>query len=372
MTMKIKRKTIPIRDLVDCYRNGEEEGVEALGGKLNIRPKYQREFVYKGKQQEAVIHTVRKGFPLNAIYWVETGDTGDDEYEYEVLDGQQRTLSICEFFDGSFTIDDEGNKRFFHNLDEEEQNQILDYQLEVYICSGGTNEEKLDWFRTINIAGEKLTEQELRNATYTEPWLSDMKWYFSRTNWGAYKIGRDYMRGSPKRQDYLETVLKWKSDGDIDGHMAKRQNAKDGKAEWVYFEKVIGWTQKLFPIYRKEMKGVDWGTLYNTYSKNTYDPAVLEAEVSKLMQDEDVTKKSGIYTYVFSREEKYLSIRAFTAQQKREAYERQKGICPVDGQKYTIEEMEADHITPWSQGGKTIASNCQMLSKEANRRKSNK
>lgn len=366
--MKIDLHEIPIRDVVAGYINSDEEGVVGYNGKLNIRPKYQREFVYKDKQRDAVIETVVKNFPLNVMYWV-VSDNGD----YEVLDGQQRTISICEYVKGSFSI----NYRYFHNLTEDEKNQILDYKLMIYICEG-TDKEKLDWFKIINIAGEKLTEQELRNAVYTGVWLSDAKKYFSKSNCPAKLIAEDYMSGSSIRQEYLETVLDWISGGEIEEYMATHQFSPNASQLWQYFQMVIAWVKAIFPNYRKEMKGLDWGRLYNVYKDGNYDNMSFEQTIAKLMQDDDVSKKSGIYEYLFDRKEKHLSIRAFSPSMKRAAYEKQKGICPyclkekAPQIKYELLDMEADHITPWSEGGKTEPSNCQMLCKYHNRIKSNK
>ena len=364
--MKIKLQEITIRALTEGYLNNAEDGVIGFGGKLDIRPKYQREFVYKDIQRNAVIETVRKDFPLNVMYWVKNGDS------YEVLDGQQRTISLCSYVEGDFSIEDkDGSIQYFHNLTEDKKNQILDYKLMVYFCEG-TDGEKLDWFRTINIAGEKLTEQELRNAVYTGAWLTDAKRYFSRSNCAAYNLASDYMNGTPIRQDYLQTVISWISEGNIEQYMADHQADPNASKLWLYFMSVINWVETTFPEYRREMRGLDWGALYNQYKDEALDAATLEAEVSRLMQDEDVSNKKGIYIYVLSRQERHLSIRAFTPNQKREAYERQGGVCAISGVKLDIAEMEADHITPWSQGGKTSAENCQMLSKEENRQKSDK
>ena len=359
--MKIELHKIPVREVYDGYKNSDEEGVVGFGGKLNIRPKYQREFVYKDKQRDAVIDTVRKNFPLNVMYWVVNGDG------YEVLDGQQRTLSLCEYIKGNFSID----YRYFFNLEKEEQEQILDYKLMVYFCEG-TDREKLDWFRIVNIAGEKLTDQELRNAVYAGPWLSDAKRYFSKTNCPAKVLGEDFMSGSPIRQEYLERVLDWISEGKIEDYMSMHQFAPNANELWLYYSTVINWAKVLFPVIRKEMKDVPWGTLYNKFHGNSYDAAALEARVSELMADDDVTKKSGVYEYLFDGEEKHLSIRAFTPGMKRGAYERQNGICAHCKKKFELPEMEADHITPWHLGGKTVAENCQMLCKACNRVKSGK
>ena len=358
--MKIELKEIKIKDVVNGYFNDNEEGVVGYGGKLNIRPKYQREFVYKEKQRDAVIETVKKQFPLNVMYWVKNADD-----TYEVLDGQQRTISICEYVSGSFSL----NAMYFKNLTDVEQNEILEYKLMVYFCEGN-DKEKLDWFKTINIAGEKLTTQELRNAIYTGTWLTDAKKYFSKTSCPAYNIGNDYLTGTPIRQDYLETAISWLSNDNIEQYMAENQDKPNANELWLYFNSLINWIKVVFPNYRKEMKGINYGFLYNTFKDKQFDAKKLETEITTLMQDEDVTKKSGIYEYVLTRQEKYLSIRAFTDKQKREAFERQKGICPKCKVKFELYEMEADHITPWHSGGKTTADNCQMLCKHDNRIKS--
>ena len=368
--MKIDLHKIAVRDVILGYKDSAEEGVVAYGGKLDIRPKYQREFVYTGKQRDAVLETVKNGFPLNVMYWVKT-----DQGNFEVMDGQQRTISIGQYVNGDFSLGD----RFFHNLTKEEQNQILDYELMIYFCEG-TDKERLDWFRIINIAGEKLTDQELRNAVYTGPWLSDAKLKFSKSNCAAYLLANDggqLVSGSPIRQEYLETALSWINDGKIEDYMAKHQHDENADKLWEYFQNVIAWVRGVFPSYRREMTNVPWGVLYNQFKDKKNDPKKLEKEIAELMQDEDVTKKSGIYEYVLTRNEKFLNIRAFTDKMKRESYERQKGICPhckVENKKkkWEIEEMEADHINPWHEGGKTIAKNCQMLCKQCNRTKSGK
>ncbi len=365
--MKIDLRRIPVREVVKEYKDNAEEGVIGYGGKLDIRPKYQREFVYKDKQRDAVIDTVKNGFPLNVMYWVVRED-GD----YEVLDGQQRTISLAQYVNGDFSIDFNGRLAMFHNLTLEEQNQILDYELMIYFCEG-TDKERLDWFRIINIAGEKLTDQELRNAVYTGPWLSDAKLKFSKTNCVAYLLANDggaLLSGSPIRQEYLETALSWINNGAIEDYMAKHQHDENADELWNYFQDVIVWVRKAFPNYRKEMASVNWGELYNQFRNEALDPEKLETETKVMMQDEDVTKKSGIYPYVLTHQEKYLSIRAFTDKMKREAYERQNGICFFCKNHFELDEMEGDHITPWHEGGKTIAENCQMLCKQDNRTKS--
>lgn len=362
--MEIKMHEIPIREVFDGYVDSQENGVVAYGGKLNVRPAFQREFVYKDKQRDEVINTVRKDFPLNVMYWVKSANS------YELLDGQQRTLSICQYLNSEFSI----NYQFFHNLTDREKEQILDYKLMVYICEGD-DKEKLDWFKIINIAGEKLTNQELRNAIYTGSWLSEAKKYFSKNQCPAYSIASDYMSGTPIRQDYLEKVLYWiaeKEDIGIELYMAKHQHDPNATELWLYFQSVINWVRATFTIYRKEMKGVDWGLLFNKYGTHTYDAEKLEEKITVLMADEDVTKKSGVYPYVLDNDERHLNIRAFTPKMKREAYERQDGVCTKCLQHFEFGEMEGDHITPWHEGGTTTADNCQMLCKDCNRRKSGK
>ncbi len=362
--MKIELKHIKIKDVVENYKNNDEEGVIGYNNRLNIRPKYQREFVYDEKKRNAVIDTVNKNFPLNVMYWCKNEDGS-----FEVLDGQQRTISICEYVKGSYSI----NNLYFHNLTDTEKNKILDYELMIYICEGN-DKEKLEWFKVINIAGEKLTDQELRNAIYTGEWLSDAKHYFSKNNCLAYKIASNYLNGSPIRQDYLETAIKWISDNNIEEYMATHQHNHSAIELWNYFQSVISWIENLFPKYRKEMKGLQWGELYNKYKSNDYNPEELETEISKLMKDEydEITSKKGIYEYVLSGNDRCLNIRAFKDSEKRSVYERQNGICPVCKKHFEIEEMEADHITPWCEGGHTTIENCQMLCKDDNRRKSNK
>lgn len=363
--MKIELQEISIREVAEGYEDNAEDGVFGYGGKLNIRPPYQREFVYKDAQRDAVIRTVRANRPLNVMYWAKNEDG-----TYEVIDGQQRTISVCSYVCGDFSI----GFQYFHNLTREEKDQISNYKFMVYICEG-TDKEKLEWFETINIAGEKLSPQELRNAIYSGSWLSDAKRYFSKRNCAAYDLAEDYMGGNCIRQDYLETAIKWianRENKTIEEYMAEHQHDSNANELWLYFNSVIAWVKATFPVYRKEMKGLEWGILYNEFKDGKYDTDALEERISHLMQDEDITKKSGIYKYILDGKEKHLNIRAFTPNMKREAYERQKGFCKVCGNHFDLKEMEGDHITPWHDGGKTISTNCQMLCKECNRRKSGK
>ena len=358
--MNIELHEITIREIAGNYIDNAENGVIGYNGRLNIRPKYQREFVYKEQQRNAVIETIFKNFPLNVMYWVKNSDD-----EFEVLDGQQRTISFCQYVNGDFSI----NNRAFQNLTKTEQEQILNYKVMVYFCEGN-DKEKLDWFKTINIAGEKLTDQELRNAVYTGSWLSDAKLKFSKTNCVAYLQGNKYLNGSPIRQDYLETALEWINDGKIEDYMSKHQHDPNANELFFYFRAVIDWVENTFIKYRKEMKGIEWGVLYNQFKDKIIDTAELEKEIAALMADDDVTNQKGIYPYVLTRQEKYLSVRTFDPRMKRTAYEKQKGFCKKCGKHFELEQMEADHITPWSKGGKTLAENCQMLCKDCNRKKS--
>ncbi len=359
--MKIELKEITIRELTEGYQDNADEGVVGYGGRLDIRPPYQREFIYKDKQRDAVIDTVTKDFPLNVMYWAVKEDGN-----FEIIDGQQRTISICQYVKGDFAFD----FFYFHNLQNDEKEQILNYKLMVYFCEG-TDSEKLQWFKTINIAGEKLTDQELRNAVYSGSWVTDAKRYFSKNGCVAYEIGNDYLNGSPIRQDYLETAIKWISNGHIEVYMGNHQHDQNASPLWIYFQSVITWVQSTFTVKRKRfMKGVDWGTLYNKYKDCKYNTAEIEAETAKLIADDDVENKKGIYSYILTRDERYLGIRAFSDSMKQKVYEQQKGICPICNQHFEIEQMEGDHIIPWKDGGKTEEANLQMLCKMDNRRKS--
>lgn len=369
--MKITRAKFSIRQIVDGYQNNEENGVIGCNGLLNIRPAYQREFVYKDKQRDAVIDTIRKGFPLNVMYW-----SRNEDGTYELLDGQQRTISFCEYVAGKYSI----NERYFHSLTDAEQEEILNYTLDIFICEG-SDRERLEWFRTINIAGEKLTEQELLNANYTGTWLADAKARFSKTNCVAYKLGSKFVKGSTLRQEFLETALDWISDGHIEEYMSKHQHDENANELLQYFTEVIYWINSIFGLeigghYRKEMLGLNWGKLHREYKGTAYNWAILEEKIKSLMENDEVTDKKGIYEYVLSGESetlaRKLSKRTFSNSDKRIAYERQNGICPKCGKHHEFEEMDGDHIIPWWRGGKTTLDNLQMLCKPCNSGKGGK
>lgn len=341
--MKIKLEKIPIRKVVDGYEETEDGGVIGYGGKLNIRPSFQREFVYGEKQRNEVIKTINKNFPLNIMYWVKSSNGN-----FEMLDGQQRTISICQYVNGDFNISEKDSKiedrRTFINLSEEEKNKILDYELTIYICEGD-DKEKLDWFKVINIAGVELTHQELRNAIYSCEWTTDAKKYFSKNNCPSQSEYGKYLNGQRIRQDFLETALKWICDRDNLEDVAdymniqKANGVKTAEELWNYFEEIFKWVEKIFPKYRKEMKGLQWGILYNKYGKNDYSGKNFEPRISELMKDFDITKKSGIYEYLLDGEkkEKYLSIRKFDERTKSAIYEQQGGNCAICGKHFEIE-----------------------------------
>ncbi len=363
--MKITLNTIKIRDLVDGYQDNDEAGVVGYGGRLDIRPPYQREFCYDDNQQQAVMDTVTNGFPLNTMYWVVR-----DDGRYEVLDGQQRTISICRYVNGSFSH----NMRYFTNLQPDEKEKILNYDLQVYFCEGSES-EKLSWFKTINIAGERLTNQEIRNAVFAGSWTAEAKKIFSKSNCAGKLLSDKYVNANPIRQELLETALSWfvgKDDKLICKYMGQHQNNANANELWVYFQFVIAWVKAMFVVYRKEMKGIDWGSLYNQYHENSYDPAQLEDEICSLIENEEVTNHKGIYYYLFDRKESHLSLREFDEKMKRKAYEQQGGICPLCKKRFEFSEMEGDHIIPWSKGGKTVMENLQMLCRLCNNTKSDR
>lgn len=366
--MEIKLQSIRVRDLVADYENDPDKGVWSYGGRLDIRPPYQREFRYNLKQKQAVINTILRGFPLNTMYWSVVGDD-----KYEMIDGQQRTLSICEYYyHDCYIVDKERGVLYYRSLTPEEKEDFLNYELTVYFCKG-TDKEKLDWFRVINIAGERLLDQELLNAIYVGPFISDARRHFSKDECVAYKIANDLLNGVARNQDYLATILYWaaRRDGvkEISEYMSLHQNDANANQLWAYFSAIVTWVRSTFTVYRKEMKGLDWGLLYDTYHEQIYDTNELEQRIHDLMEDDEIMKKPGIYSYVLSGDLRDLSFRTFDKKQKREAYERQQGICAHCGKHFELEEMEGDHITPWAEGGVTTSDNCQMLCKECNRRK---
>lgn len=386
--MKITLQKIKIKDLYDGFIDKSEtgEGIVAFNGYLNVQPKYQREFIYDDVRQEKVIKSIINNFPINVMYWLKLDDT-----HYEMLDGQQRTVSICRFIKNNFKVNlvnkttGQVDPKYFDTLSSEISKQFLNYELYVYICEGDSS-ETLDWFQTINISGVSLNEQEMRNAIYSGPFVESLKRYFAKRNCAFEKYSlinlKDYVTGQPIRQDIVEIALDWvslKDDTDIKTYMSRRLKDENAKDVFDYFVEVISRVKSLFVDYRKEMKSVDWGRLYDYVRRHrpdllTVSPDVVKDfsdKVTRLMEDEEVTRKKGIYEYLITGEEKALSIRKFDDRTKRTVYERQDGKCAICGEKFDISECEADHIIPWSKGGKTVIDNCQILCKKCNSRKTN-
>lgn len=366
--MKIVLNKIKISDVVADFSDDGESGVIGYKGRLNIRPAFQREFVYNEKERNAVIDTVRKGFPLNTMYWAVADD------EFELMDGQQRTISICQYVSGEYSVMVDKSPKSFHNLATDQQQQILDYELSIYICDG-TQSEKLDWFRIINIAGVELKPQELRNAIYTGPWLADAKRWFSRKNPPAIQEGRDRLvNGSPNRQEILETALDWLSDGKIEHYMDAHQRDEDADELWQYWQAVFAWVKRVFPnqdsARARLMRGLPWGRFYNAHKDDKLNATELEKRIVELIDDDEVENKKGIYAYLLTDNDKTLNLRTFDEKTKQAVFARQKGICPVCTKHFDLDKMEADHVIPWHKGGKTIAENCQMLCMPDNRTKS--
>ena len=367
--MKIEEKKIKIGDIYDGYLNEGEDGVVGYHGRLNIRPAYQREFVYDEKQRNLVIDTILQGFPLSIMYWMKNGENEDGEPLYDLLDGQQRTISFCEYLDGVFKY--EG---FYAHASATRMEQVKNYEITVYICDG-TDAERIAWFERINIAGERLTKQEIRNSTYSGEWCNDAKKHFSRSTCSAKTIAEKYLNGDWKRQDWLEQVLLWISDRDgltIEEYMKNHQNDENADELVRYFNQVDKWRKTIFPEanYRREMKGLPWGVYYNKYKDVAYIAEDVEEEVAKLMDDDEVQNKKAIYEYVLSGHTPItanrLNFRRFDQKTINRVYKKQGGICPACGKSFALKDMEADHIIPWSKGGKTVEENCQMLCQSCN------
>ena len=387
--MEIKRVSIKIVDLCDGYKNDSEEdierGVYAYHGKLCVRPAFQRMFVYDKKQENAVIDTALKGFPLNIMYWVDNGDG-----TYDCLDGQQRTISLCNFVDGISSFQapwlKDNARIYIHTLkriDPDLYAKFMNYELEVYICHG-TKAEQMEWFKTINIAGEELYPQELRNASYVSRWLTDAKRYFSKANASstakcpAERLGGQYTNKNANRQEILEQVISWrigsKEDADICNYMEAHINDKDASDLWNYFNNVINWiTTVFYETYDKGMATVNWGKLYNDYHTEDFDADEIREKFNELMMYK-ATKEldisvAKICEYCITRDETLLKHREFNEAQKTTMYNQQRGICPDCGKHYLKAEMHAHHIVPWYNGGVTELANGVMLCEECHRQR---
>lgn len=373
--MTIEPKEVTIGEITKGYINNEEQGVRGYNGLLDIRPPYQREFIYNDNEQIAVINTVLHNYPLNVMYWVKRSD--DAECPYEVMDGQQRTLSLCEYVADVFAVD----FKIFSNQPADIQKKILDYKLTVYVCEGEES-EKLEWFKTINIAGKPLNEQEIRNAVYAGPFVSDAKKHFSKTNCAAYRLGKDLVNGSPIRQDFFKKALEWMAEHETRngkpqsavGYMSLHQHDINAMPLWTYFQSVLRWAMDTFNMkkFKKIMKGLDWAKFYDEYHEKVLDIKAMEKQIIDLIGDDEVQKQQGIIPYVLTGDEHYLDLRAFPDKIKLAVWEKQNHKCAICGKEFDYQFMEGDHITSWRDGGRTEVKNCHMLCRECNRRKGSK
>lgn len=373
------------------YNELEGKGLFGLDGDLVIQPEYQRHYLYgDGKRDVAVIDSLLKGYPLGLIYFVDNG--GGNGPHLEVLDGQQRITSVGRFVTGKFAIIRNGKEQTFSSLPKEDRDKILDGGLLVYVCTG-TEAEIKEWFQTINIAGVELTNQELRNAIYSGAFVTAAKAEFSNSNNALQQKWSHFVKGDPKRQEVLETALKWVADSKdqtIDGYMAAhRQDTGIHELE-TYFTTVIEWVTGVFTSSpHKAMRGLDWGRFYREYGHKPYKADQVDADLQELLNDDAVKKNSGIYEYLLSGKTKpeLLNVRLFDPGVQRTAYAQQtkaaeaagESNCPVCAaghenlrtKIHTFKEMEADHVTAWSKGGDSTLANCQMLCLLHNRSKGN-
>ncbi|QFR22501.1 GmrSD restriction endonuclease domain-containing protein [Schleiferilactobacillus harbinensis] len=381
-------KFYTVNQIVDgfVYNEYEGKGLFGLSGQLTIQPEYQRNYIYsEGGKENACIDSLLKGYPLGLIYFNKLPDG-----TFEVLDGQQRITSIGRYVTGKFSItDNQGNQNYFHGLSQDQQATIMNSKLLVYECEGTESEIK-EWFKTINITGIPLNDQELANAVYSGPFVTKAKEIFSNSQNANIQKWSAYIKGSPNRQDYLKTALKWVSQGNIDSYMSEHRYDNNVDELNTYFNTVIDWVSTVFISIDSPMRGLDWGALYDAYHKNSYNPQVLDKIVKQLVADDEVTKNSGIYEYVLSGQNKpeLLSLRSFSVVDKKAKYAEQtnyaekKGIsncpdCVSDPSRHNetkiwnYSEMEGDHRIPWSKGGKTERDNLIMLCKYHNTKKSN-
>lgn len=389
---------VTIKDLIGEYKQESELGINeslrAFNGDLCIRPAFQRSFVYNKEQSNAVIESILKGYPLNNMYWIENTQTEDEE-KYGCMDGQQRTISICEFGTGlvSATIKGFNNDApfYIHDLKyrfPELYERFMSYPLEIKVCTHATKDELSSWFIAINTNGEKLTEQELRNANFTGTWLSDAKKFFSKSNAHAAatpgeQIGTKYLpKGiKPERQELLELAIAWKINSfkgaDIWDYMQAHYLDPNANELKENFKTIIAWIPEIFPEIPKEISHQKfWGEMYTSYAADTkdYDPDEMMDTLKMLLDNKEELPKvsiKDIITYCFTRDEKLLIPRSFSPNQKRAMYDRQHGHCACCGQPFKIEELDADHIIPWNEGGRTDTSNGQLLCRSCHVKKHN-
>jgi hypothetical protein len=383
------RTSITVANICDgfVYNQLEGKGLYGLGGKLTIQPEYQRNYIYAdhgGKKEAAVIESLLKGYPLGLIYFNKVA-----EDKFEVLDGQQRITSIGRFVTNKFAIMDNGNPKNFDSLPADQQAKIRDSKLLIYECEGTETAIKA-WFETINIAGVPLSNQELLNAIYSGPFVTLAKVEFSNSQnaniqkWGAY------IKGSANRQEFLERALDWVSKGDIGGYLSSHRNQSNINELKTYFNTVIDWASSVFKDVKKEMRGLEWGRLYEQYHSESYDPAKVAADVARLYADPYVEKKRGVFEYILGGQQdtKLLDVRVFDEATKKSVYAKQTAAAEASGTSncplcalghaatkskiYKFDEMDADHVSAWSKGGGSAAENCQMLCVTHNRAKGNR
>lgn len=386
--MRTTLKTdITVKDICDgfVYNELEGKGLFGLSGKLTIQPEYQRNYIYAdGKKDVAVIDSLLKGYPLGLIYFVKVNDD-----KFEVLDGQQRITSFGRFVTNKFAVKVDGMEQYFDSLAPELQSKIIDAKLTIYECEGEEPEIKA-WFRTINIAGVPLNNQELNNAIYSGPFVTLGKEEFSNSQNSNIQKWSAYISGSANRQDYLERALEWVSKGKIEEYMALHRKDTNINELKTYFNTVIDWVSTVFIDVENEMRGLEWGRLYETYHKQSYNPREVSEKVKTLYADPYIKNRRGIFEYILggSTDTKLLEVRVFDEATKKSIYSIQtteteaKGTsnCPLcaighDSNKtkiWKLSEMDADHVTAWSKGGATNVKNCQLLCKTHNRAKGNK
>ncbi len=383
------RTDITAADICDgfVYNQLEGKGLFGLGGKLTIQPEYQRNYIYAdggGKKEQAVIESLLKGYPLGLIYF---NTVAKDKFE--VLDGQQRITSIGRFVTNKFAIMDNGNPKYFSSLPADQQAGIRDSKLLIYECEGTETEIK-QWFETINIAGVPLNSQELLNAIYSGPFVTLAKAEFSNSQNANIQKWSAYVKGCANRQEFLERALDWVNKGKIGDYMSQHRKDDNINELKTYFNSVIDWVSTVFADVLPEMKGLEWGRLYELYHCKSYDPKKMSADVNRLVADSYVTNPKGIFEYLLggSVDKKLLAVRVFDDKVKRIAYEKQtqaaeaKGVsnCPLcaigdnanKGKLYQLKEMDAVHVSAWSKGGESSANNCQMLCITHNRAKGNR
>ncbi len=379
---------ITVKDICDgfVYNELEGKGLFGLSGRLTIQPEYQRNYIYAdGKKDVAVIESLLKGYPLGLIYFNKVS-----EDKLEVLDGQQRITSFGRFVTNKFAVKDEnGMEQYFSGIAEDKQDKILNTNLLIYECEGTESEIK-EWFRTINIAGVPLNDQELLNAVYSGPFVTLGKEEFSNSQNSNIQKWSAYISGSVNRQQFMECALDWVSKGNIGEYMSKHRYDDNIKELKVYFNSVIDWVSGVFIDVESEMKGLEWGRLYEKYHKNSYDPKAVSDQVKELYGDPYIKNRKGIFEYILggSKETKLLNVRVFDDATKKTVYAKQTeeaernghSNCPLcalghdanKGKVWKLNEMDADHVTAWSKGGATDAANCQMLCKTHNQAKGNR